>query len=152
MHRIEMPLVLALTSASLFAQSAPVAVQPLQAPQADRFKASADETGNQAQKSAPDVWLGLSVQPRKDGAPRLEILEVIPGSPASRAQIQSGDVLVALAGKPVKTHDSLLELLRDRRPGDRARLTVERSSSIVLGESTEADHHALLGVTTSDAK
>lgn len=50
------------------------------------------------------AWLGIEVQPRlkHDGQPKGVLVGgVLPDSPAEKAGLQSGDVLLALAGEPV---------------------------------------------------
>ena len=53
------------------------------------------------------------------------ITSIGPGSPAERAGLKSGDVVVAVAGQPLYTHDDLLEAIRTR-PGQSFEITVER--------------------------
>jgi regulator of sigma E protease len=53
------------------------------------------------------------------------ITSIGPGSPAERAGLKSGDVVVAVAGQPLYTHDDLLEAIRTRA-GQSCEITVER--------------------------
>jgi regulator of sigma E protease len=53
------------------------------------------------------------------------ITSIGPGSPAERAGLKSGDVVVAVAGQPLYTHDDLLEAIRTRA-GQSFEITVER--------------------------
>ena len=54
-----------------------------------------------------------------------QISSVAPDSPAARAGIQAGDVVVAVAGQPVYTPEELVEAIRTR-PGQPFQITVER--------------------------
>jgi regulator of sigma E protease len=60
--------------------------------------------------------------------PRLvpQIGAVSPGSPAEKAGIQPGDLVVSVSGQPVFTPDELMQAIQ-KRPGQSFELTVERS-------------------------
>ena len=53
------------------------------------------------------------------------ITSVGPGSPAERAGLKPGDVVIAVSGQPLYTHEDLLEAIRTR-PGQSFELTLER--------------------------
>jgi regulator of sigma E protease len=53
------------------------------------------------------------------------ITSVGPRSPAERAGLRPGDVVLAVAGQPLYTHDDLLEAIRTR-PGESFVMTIER--------------------------
>ncbi|MBW2064476.1 MAG: trypsin-like peptidase domain-containing protein [Deltaproteobacteria bacterium] len=108
-------------------------------------------------------WIGASVYPLipefaevlglkvKRGA---IVAQVIPGAPAERAGLRGatrqvvvgnslipvgGDVIVAMDGKEVDSADTLIRMIRERRPGDRIKLKVLRGDkfikiSVTLGE------------------
>jgi peptidase M28-like protein/PDZ domain-containing protein/PA domain-containing protein len=74
-----------------------------------------------------------------DGAPGVMITGVRPDSPAERAGVRAGDVIVKFAGVEVKTLEDLTFVLRGRRPGDEVQVVVlrdgrERTVSAVLVE------------------
>jgi serine protease Do len=56
-----------------------------------------------------------------------EVNSVEEGSPAARAGLQVGDVVVALDGRPIENATELTSQLAQRKPGDRVRLTVVRN-------------------------
>jgi serine protease Do len=77
--------------------------------------------------------------PDADG---LLIREVAEDSPAARAGLARGDLIVAVAGQPVSGTDDLFGALRAAGPGGSLELTVlrgteERSVHVVLGEHGE---------------
>ncbi|HEU4370023.1 MAG TPA: RIP metalloprotease RseP [Methylomirabilota bacterium] len=59
-----------------------------------------------------------------------QISSVGPGSPAERAGLKPGDVVIAVAGQPVYTPEDLVEAIRTR-PGRAFPITVERESRTV---------------------
>ena len=56
----------------------------------------------------------------------MKITGVRPGSPAEKAGVQAGDVIVRFAGVDVKTLEDLTFALRGHRAGDRVDVVVER--------------------------
>jgi serine protease Do len=96
---------------------------------------------------APVPYLGVSTS---DVTPEDAALEglpvdqgafveaVQPDTPASRAGVQVGDIIVAIAGEPVESSQGVLERLLEHSPGDRVSVTVVRGEdtldlSITLG-------------------
>jgi S1-C subfamily serine protease len=62
-----------------------------------------------------------------EGPPRgVRITGVRPGSPAEKAGMQGGDVIVHFAGVEVRTLEDLTFALRGRRPGDQVQVVVHR--------------------------
>jgi len=55
-----------------------------------------------------------------------EIVSVQEGTPAARAGLRMGDVVIAVDGRPIETSSELQTLLAQRQPGDRVRLTIIR--------------------------
>lgn len=81
------------------------------------------------------TWLGVSlldVTPELRawlGAPRetgVLVSEVAPDSPAAKAGLRAGDVILALDGKEADSASDLRRGLRDKKGGDPARLEVVR--------------------------
>lgn len=69
----------------------------------------------------------------------LRITGVREGSPAERAGLQSGDVIIEFDGKPVADIYAYTYALRDKKPGDAVKVVVERGGqrltlNAVLGE------------------
>jgi hypothetical protein len=63
-----------------------------------------------------------------DGVP---VLRVVPGSPASRAGVLPGEILVAADGKPVKTALEFLSLVDAAKPKDRMSLQIRSAPGAV---------------------
>jgi S1-C subfamily serine protease len=84
-------------------------------------------------------FLGVLIASRPLGAPRgLLLAGVQAGSPAARAGIERGDVLLSLNGTVIRSSSQLVSLLLRFRPGDAVRLAwtdevgARRSASVVL--------------------
>jgi M6 family metalloprotease-like protein len=63
---------------------------------------------------------------------------VIAGSPAARAGLKSGDILLKIDGSPIRTGFDVSIALADHKPGDRVKLTLHRD-----GTETELDYPLL---------
>ncbi len=61
-----------------------------------------------------------------DRAAGAEIVAVQEGTPAARAGLKMGDVVIAVDGRPIETSSELQTLLAQRQPGERVRLTIMR--------------------------
>ncbi|MGE0862714.1 MAG: trypsin-like peptidase domain-containing protein [Vicinamibacterales bacterium] len=83
----------------------------------------------------PDLQASLKL-PRGDGA---LVQDVTAGSPAARSGLRPYDVIVALDGRAVRTHDQLIREIAARQPGTSARLEYlrdgrSRAVSVKLAE------------------
>jgi serine protease Do len=56
------------------------------------------------------------------------VMQIIPDSPAERAQLQSGDVIVGIGDKRLDSMEGLQREIRTRRAGDSVSLIVVRGS------------------------
>ncbi|MCK6461489.1 MAG: PDZ domain-containing protein [Planctomycetes bacterium] len=85
-----------------------------------------------AQEKAPG-FLGVRVAPAQKGDGVL-VLEAMPESPAARAGLLPGDVLVELAGAPVRTPEELIALVRARAQGDEVAYVLRRGEGRIEGK------------------
>ncbi len=68
----------------------------------------------------------------------LYVRQVVPGSPAAQAGLQSGDIITEIDGEPARSTDQLQALTLTKRPGDKVQLTYERdgktsTTTVTLG-------------------
>jgi hypothetical protein len=75
--------------------------------------------------------------------PGVGISGVSPGSPAERAGLQKGDVIVGFAGREIRTIYDYTQALSERKPGDEVELRVRRAQAelvlrVVLGTRPSA--------------
>jgi len=79
------------------------------------------------------------------------IREVVPDTPADKAGIQEGDLIIAVDGQPVDDDHPLQELIGEHRPGDRVEITYlrgeeEQGVMAKLGEHPDDPEQPYLGV------
>lgn len=74
-------------------------------------------------------YLGVGLEPRVDGGRGALIAEVAPDSPAERAGLEVGDVVVAADGTPIDGLPAFIAAIRDKSPRDSIDLEVLRGGS-----------------------
>lgn len=90
----------------------------------------------------PRPWLGSVPDMSADEGPGLKLQGVTPGSPADKAGLRSGDVVVELGGKPVADLYTYTDALYSHAPGDVIAVVVVRGgervrASVTLGTRGE---------------
>ena len=65
-------------------------------------------------------------------------------SPAEKAGLKSGDVIVKIQDKPVKSLEELMEIMKTTKPGDKLAVTVKRDGkeqtvNVTLGTRPESN-------------
>jgi len=78
---------------------------------------------------------------RKDLSGAL-VSQVVPGSPAEKAGIKSGDIVLSFNGQAISGAAELKNLVGNQKPGDSAKLTIWRKNqtqniTVAVGERTE---------------
>ncbi len=82
-------------------------------------------------------WTGIHFEAGDSSGVR--ILSVVPGSPAAKASVFGGDLVVSMEGRRVKTLDEVMPAVRAKRIGDRLTLLLrapagsERNVEVVVG-------------------
>jgi len=79
------------------------------------------------------------------------VTDVIEGSPADKAGIQAGDLILAVDDVHIDRDNTLTSIIREYRPGNRVRMTLwsrgrEHTVRVRLGEHPEERDVAYLGV------
>jgi putative serine protease PepD len=69
------------------------------------------------------AYLGVGFDPNAQEA---IIGDITPGGPAAGSELQAGDRITAIDGRPVDGPDDLSSAIDDHKPGDRVELTVQR--------------------------
>lgn len=82
-----------------------------------------------------EAYLGIGLE---DDSKGVKIIHVEPGSGAFRAGFKQGDVVVALAGQPVRQRDGLITMVQRYKVGDEVTLKILRGDQ-------EMDLKAILG-------
>lgn len=86
----------------------------------------------------------LGIMPAdRDGADGAEVVRVVPNSPAARAGIRLGDVILSLNNVPVRRSADVTSVLRRMKPGDRLQIDILRGTqrlrvTVTLGERTNS--------------
>ncbi len=83
-----------------------------------------------------DGWLGVYLDPDRDEA---VVAEAMPGSPAAKAGLQAGDVMLAVGDTLTPTRDAFVAAIRATKAGDSVRLKIRRGKDesvvvVKLGE------------------
>jgi serine protease Do len=75
----------------------------------------------------PEGWLGVTEDSR---SPQARVLQVVPGSPAERAGLKPGDLVVRLAEAKIDSFGELQQEVRKHPPGKIVELEVRRENKI----------------------
>ncbi|MCA1684977.1 MAG: PDZ domain-containing protein, partial [Planctomycetia bacterium] len=85
-------------------------------------------------KGQPQAYVGvLGEGPEAPGA---TVGQVLPGGPADKAGLKTGDLITEADGKPVKTFNDFAGLVRDKKVGETLKVKVEREGKPVEAEIT----------------
>ncbi len=90
------------------------------------LRVSSFRDGGRPHKLASMTWLGASLDNR-DPVKGARVMQVYDSSPASRAGLQIGDVILRVDESWVTNPNDLVREVRDRDPGDRAVIVVNRN-------------------------
>lgn len=91
-------------------------------------------------KSKRPAFMGLGVgQAEDEDAPGLVVSRVMEGSPAEKAKIKEGDLVLEIDGKKMTDFDAFTKAIRSHAPGDVVKVKISRGGaekevSVTLGE------------------
>jgi S1-C subfamily serine protease len=94
------------------------------------------------------VETGVDTQTDASSEAGVLVAAIVPGSPAEKAGLKRGDIILEIDGEAVNSPRNLLEAIQAKEPGDTIEATVQRGSerlaySVELGEQ---DGEVFLGV------
>ena len=99
-----------------------------------------DDQGEHRQRSATPTqgggWLGVELAAPSDGQTGVLVRGVVPDSPAARAGLASGDLLLLIDGKSVERPGDVIDRVSARAPGERLALVLRRSGTERLVSAT----------------
>lgn len=80
-------------------------------------------------------YLGMQVEAQQQ---QVKVQQVVDDSPAAQAEVQKGDVVAELNGKPVRAPEELVALVREMQAGATVNLTLRRDDDTVRVEAVLA--------------
>ncbi len=99
-------------------------------------QAIADMKGGSKIRHRPQPTLGIVVAPGAVDLPGVLVARVMPGSAAEKAGIQRNDSILKIDGVALDGAAELVNLVRDKQPGDKVTLTVRRRAREMEIEAT----------------
>jgi putative serine protease PepD len=93
-------------------------------------------------KTVQTGYLGVTMAPATGGQDGALVQEITPGSPAERAGLRVGDLVVAIDGKAVVSYSELGARIRAHKPGDKVTLKVVRGGNETTVTATLAQRPA----------
>jgi putative serine protease PepD len=85
-------------------------------------------TNSPAAASGSEAWLGISVATSASGGAMVS--DVVPGSPAYWAGMETGDVITQINGKPVYKPSDVTSAIADKHPGDEIKIRFQGSGTV----------------------
>ncbi len=134
-----------------------VRLQVLHGDEVRTFEVTLGDSGGKAQLGVALCGASiLDALPRTVSAKGFVIREVVADSPAEKAGLQAGDVIIRVAGKDLSSDWTLAQAIGEQSPGDTVSLDIQRQDeemqlSVVLGENPDKAGAPYLGVTYATA-
>ncbi len=98
-----------------------------------------DEIARDAAKRGGRGWLGLALRAPTAGETGIPVLSIVPGGPAEKAGMRSGDAILARDGVPVASVGEFPEQIAATPPGTTAQLDVVRGGAKIRIAATIED-------------
>ena len=96
-----------------------------------------DELRAQARgETRREGFLGVGLTQREDGGQGAIITNVQPGSPAAKAGIREGDIVVSVDGQTIDGQAGLVAVIRDASPGQTVEIVLSRDGEILTVSTT----------------
>jgi len=104
-----------------------------------------DVMGSRTEPASGGGWVGVTIVPNPDKRGETQISRVVPDSPAARAGLRTGDVIVAVDGAPVRSPGDLTLRVRSAPPGLSRTFRITRAGQ-------ESDVVVVPGAVAADAR
>lgn len=78
-----------------------------------------------AQDEKPKVFMGVKIG-KEEGATEIVIVEVVADSPAEKAGLKMGDIILKMEKKDYDDPMELVKSLQEKKPGDKITLRIKR--------------------------
>jgi S1-C subfamily serine protease len=91
-----------------------------------------------AQDEKPKVYLGVKIA-KEEGGQEIVVNDVLPDSPAAKAGLKKGDVILKMEKKEYKDPMELVKVLVTKKPGDKITLGIKRDGKEMDVEVTLAE-------------
>ncbi len=113
-------------------------------PEPGEAPAAEEEPASQAPVADGPGWLGVELGAREPSEAGVAIRDVTPDSPADRAGLSAGDVLLSIDGEVVNRPNDVVRMISQRRAGTRVALAfrrggADRLAGAVLGARPNMD-------------
>ncbi len=105
----------------------------------DQARSIAGQLMSSGHAAHPMLGISLADATTSTGQSQPLVQAVQSGSPAAKAGLKAGDVIVAVDGQRVGSSDAVIAAIRTHNPGDRIRLTVLRNGQQVTMTATLAE-------------
>jgi membrane-associated protease RseP (regulator of RpoE activity) len=73
--------------------------------------------------------------PARTGAPGVVVTHVLADSPAARAKLRRGDILLEYDHKPIRNGGHLAQLIRDDKPARKVQILYQRGARVLTAEA-----------------
>jgi thiol-disulfide isomerase/thioredoxin len=91
--------------------------------------ATSEEQPNGGYDSDERGWMGVELVATEPEQPGVAVRGVIPGSPAARAGILPGDILLSIEGEPLSAPPDVVRLVGERHAGQRVSVVFTRNQA-----------------------